>query len=213
MNSAIQVAKQHGLVIEVPNGVMHHESTRTVGHALITADKAHEGQTRKYTGEPYIVHPVAVAKMIHEIYPVEVVVASALLHDVIEDTVLTFDDLLKEFGPRIANLVRELTDVSRSEDGNRATRKRIDREHLASATPLAKLIKVADLIDNSRSIFRHDPGGFGKVYAREKELLINEALGLTGNQLAGYSDSFLRAYGELMARAIDILTEFKDGVT
>jgi hypothetical protein len=71
--------------------------------------------------------------------------------------------------------VRWLTDVSRPEDGNREIRKRIDREHTAQAPAIVKTIKLADLIDNSRSIIAHDPD-FAHVYLREKRLLLDEAL-------------------------------------
>ena len=65
-----------------------------------------------------------------------------------------------------------LTDVSRPEDGNRAARKTLDREHIAKASPQAKTIKIADLIDNSRSIMAHDPQ-FARVYLAEKRLLLD----------------------------------------
>jgi hypothetical protein len=68
-------------------------------------------------------------------------------------------------------LVEQLTDVSRPEDGNRAKRKAIDRAHTAKASPEAKTIKLADLIDNTRSIVELDPG-FAKIYLVEKVLLL-----------------------------------------
>jgi hypothetical protein len=64
-----------------------------------------------------------------------------------------------------------LTDVSKPTDGNRAKRKNMDREHIAKASLQAKTIKLADLIDNTRSIVEHDPK-FAKVYLTEKALLL-----------------------------------------
>jgi hypothetical protein len=64
-----------------------------------------------------------------------------------------------------------LTDVSRPEDGNRAARKAIDLAHTAKASPAAKTIKLADLIDNTRSIVERDPD-FAKVYLQEKARLL-----------------------------------------
>jgi (p)ppGpp synthase/HD superfamily hydrolase len=60
-------------------------------------------------------------------------IAAAWLHDVVEDTPVTLEDLHSEFGEGIAELVEALTDISRPEDGNRRKRKAIDREHLAHA--------------------------------------------------------------------------------
>ncbi|WP_052465132.1 hypothetical protein [Geoalkalibacter subterraneus] len=88
-----------------------------------------------------------------------------------EDTPATLDEVERVFGFEVASLVEMLTDVSRPGDGNRATRKAIDRAHTAKASPQAQTIKLADLIDNSRSIVERDPG-FAKVYLKEKSLLL-----------------------------------------
>ena len=98
-------------------------------------------------------------------------VAAALLHDVVEDTDVSLEDISIKFGPDIADLVSDLTDVSKPEDGNRATRKALDRAHTARASAAAKTIKLADLISNSRSIVEFDPH-FAKVYLKEKALLL-----------------------------------------
>lgn len=141
--------------------------------ALEFAARAHEsiGQRRKYTGEPYIVHPIAVAEIVRSVPHTPEMVAAAYLHDVVEDTPVTIEEIEAEFGPKVAELVDWLTDVSRPEDGNRRTRKAIDLEHSARAPPDAKTIKLADLIDNTRTIKPHDPG-FWRVYRREKQALL-----------------------------------------
>ena len=90
----------------------------------------------------------------------------------VEDTATTNDDIKKEFGPRIAKLVDELTDISKPEDGNRATRKAIDRNKLAGVSADAQTIKLADLISNSKDIQKNDPK-FAKVYMQEKALLLD----------------------------------------
>ncbi|MCY1459141.1 hypothetical protein D9M71_765880 [compost metagenome] len=79
--------------------------------------------------------------------------------------------LLQVFGPVVLELVGQLTDVSRPQHGNRAVRKRIDRQHTASACPEAKSVKLADLISNTRSIVEHDPA-FTRVYLKEKAALL-----------------------------------------
>lgn len=135
------------------------------------AEKAHEGQTRKYTNEPYISHPVSVAMLVNDVESDSNMIAAALLHDVVEDTSLTIHDISKEFGNDIACLVDELTDISKPADGNRKARKEIDRMHTSKASDRAKTIKLADLIDNSKSIVEHDPK-FAKVYIAEKKALL-----------------------------------------
>jgi len=137
-----------------------------------TAAHAAVGQTRKYTGEPYIVHPIEVSNIVAEAGGTDAMVAAALLHDVLEDTKVTFDVLEAEFGSEVAELVLWLTDVSKPEDGNRSTRKALDRQHTAAAPAEAQTIKVADLISNTRSIVAHDPG-FAKTYLEEKRLLLD----------------------------------------
>ena len=133
------------------------------------AARAHADQFRKYTHEPYIMHPLEVARLVRSVPHTEEMLAAAWLHDVVEDTAVTSGGILANFGVEVAVLVGWLTDVSKLSDGNRAARKAIDRAHTADAPPSAKTIKLADLIDNSRSIVEHDPK-FAKVYLEEKRL-------------------------------------------
>jgi (p)ppGpp synthase/HD superfamily hydrolase len=140
--------------------------------ALDFATAAHTGQKRKYTGEDYIVHPMEVAEIVKTVAYTPEMIAAALLHDVVEDTDASLEDILHRFGSAVADLVRDLTDVSQPEDGNRATRKALDRAHTAQASAAAKTIKLADLISNSRSIVEFDPK-FAKVYLKEKALLLD----------------------------------------
>lgn len=126
------------------------------------------GQVRKYTGEPYAVHLAAVADLVSRTpSATEAMVAAAWLHDVLEDVPsVSIDHIEVVFGPEIAAIVLQLTNVSRPEDGNRATRKAKDRDHLAQASPEAQTIKLADLLDNASSILAHDRA-FAKVFLRE----------------------------------------------
>lgn len=142
--------------------------------AQVYAQAAHAavGQKRKYTGEPYIVHPAEVAKIVASVPgSTPEMVAAAWLHDVVEDTGCTLTDIHMAFGADIAALVGWLTDVSKPEDGNRAYRKARDREHSAAAPAEAQTIKLADLISNSRSIVEHDPA-FAVTYLEEKRMLL-----------------------------------------
>lgn len=135
------------------------------------ATRAHEGQARKYTGEPYINHPAAVAALVRSVPHTPEMLAAAWLHDTVEDCGVTLAEVRSLFGAGVADLVECLTDVSKPEDGNRAARRAIDRAHTAQASPQAKTIKLADLIDNTRSIVQFDPA-FAKTYLAEKRLLL-----------------------------------------
>ena len=145
-----------------------------VEKARIFATAAHAavGQLRKYTFEPYIVHPLEVFQIVSTVEgATEEMMAAALLHDVVEDTGVTIETIKQVFGEEVAELVGWLTDVSRPEQGNRATRKAIDRAHTAMAPAEAQTVKLADLISNSRSIMQHDPE-FARTYLEEKRLLL-----------------------------------------
>lgn len=153
-----------------------------LSHAIAYAQQAHGGQTRKYTGAPYVEHCLEVADILQEHGVTDpVVLQAALLHDTVEDTTVRISDIEKEFGPRVACLVGFLTDVSVPADGNRAARKAKDREHLLSC-PLndALLIKCADIISNSKDILTHDLG-FAGVYLPECVSLLEGMRGQVGN--------------------------------
>lgn len=135
------------------------------------AARYHAGQARKYTGEPYINHPAAVVELVRSVPHTEEMLAAAWLHDTLEDTAATAVQIEDEFGFEVLELVSYLTDVSGPADGNREQRKALDRAHTAAAPVGAKTVKLADLIDNSKSILARDPG-FAKVYLAEKRLLL-----------------------------------------
>ncbi len=139
-----------------------------VNNARLFATELHQriDQRRKYSNQPYDVHLKAVADMVAGISADQEMIAAAWLHDTVEDTSATIEDIAREFGHGIARLVEELTDVSRPGDGNRAARKMLDLRHTAQASARAKTIKLADIIDNCRDITLHDPK-FALVYIKE----------------------------------------------
>lgn len=143
--------------------------------AKMLAIGAHEalGQKRKYTGEPYWKHPERVASMIRSVLGDDAVEAltASWLHDVPEDTKVGHDTIFTLFGKQIGFTVYYACEVSTGIDGNRAERKRKDREHYAMGNSDSKNIKVADAIDNIPSIVVHDPE-FAATYLDEKELLL-----------------------------------------
>jgi (p)ppGpp synthase/HD superfamily hydrolase len=139
-----------------------------ISEAQRFAKNAHRGidHRRKYSHKPYEVHLAAVAELVASVCRDPEMIAAAWLHDTVEDTPTTLADIEKRFGKRVAQLVSELTDVSRPAQGNRAARKQIDRLHTAKASARAMTIKLADLIDNCQDIYRADPG-FARVYLGE----------------------------------------------
>ena len=146
------------------------------------ADKAHGKQTRKYSAERYIVHPVRVMEMCRQYTADLPVLAAALLHDVLEDTPVTkaalYQFLLtvmeEEEAKNTVQLVVELSDVYTKEAHprwNRKKRKAKESARIQKTSPDSQTVKYADIIDNCREIVQHDPD-FARVFLREcKELL------------------------------------------
>lgn len=168
---------------------------------------AHWRQVRKYTGEPYYTHPVHVASLVQEVPHDRNMLIAALLHDTVEDTWVKPWLIRLLFGKDVAQLVSDLTAVSKMSDGNRAVRKNIDLLHTAMASPRAKTIKLADLLSNTNSILEHD-AKFARIYIKEAtDLLLvlkdgnpmlhrrlSHLLGVKDNSHYGYLSSFLATH-------------------
>lgn len=131
------------------------------------ADQAHGQQMRKYTPERYIVHPVRVMNICREYTNDVTMLAAALLHDVIEDTPVTKEDihafLLNHMSPEQASLttklVVELSDVYVKKDypqWNRRKRKEKETQRQEKTSGDSQTVKYADIIDNSMEIVNHD---------------------------------------------------------
>jgi len=134
------------------------------------AYKAHKGQKRKYTEEPYFNHVASVARMVSEILPGNSdAVEIAYLHDVLEDTEVTYEELEEEFGFEVASRVLALSDLNK--DGNRASRKAGYAAQISTSDSVVHTIKLCDLIDNTRTIVVFDPK-FAKTYIPEKKEMI-----------------------------------------
>lgn len=139
------------------------------------AQKAHDGQKRKYIEIDYVVHPMRVASLVAHYLDVEhnpvvrdTVIPAALLHDVVEDTPVTYEELVEKFERPIADLVMEITNPSINyPDLNRGNRKEMDRHHLTNSSYFGASIKLADIIDNCTDIVAYDPG-FASTYLKEK---------------------------------------------
>ena len=183
-----------------------------VSRARVYAIEAHSriNHRRKYSLEPYDVHLKDVADIVSTVTDDEEIIAAAWLHDVVEDTPATFLDLEKEFGPQVAQLVSEVTDVSSPVNGNRATRKALDRAHLAKASWRGKTIKLSDLIDNCRDICSHDPD-FAKVYLTEMSGLL-EVLSDGHPTLFNKAMELMHKNAEALSLPLEVITAFQ-GIT
>ena len=135
------------------------------------ATRHHAGQVRRYTGEPYVTHPLWVQQLVMSVPHSPAMLAAAVLHDVVEDTQATLDDVFAFFGPEVSDLVSELTTPPTDKNLTRTQRKAEALAYLAKASASAQTIKLADLIHNVPSIVEHDPD-FAKVYVKEKRDLL-----------------------------------------
>ena len=135
--------------------------------ALAFAAHKHRDQRRKDpAASPYINHPIALADvLVNEggVTDVEVLCA-ALLHDTVEDTDTTEQELAAAFGPRVARIVAEVTD---DQALSKAERKRLQVEHAGSLSPEAKLVKLADKICNLRDVAERAPASWDLARRRE----------------------------------------------
>jgi guanosine-3',5'-bis(diphosphate) 3'-pyrophosphohydrolase len=117
----------------------------------------HRRQRRKDAeASPYINHPLALARVLKleaGVGDLEVLVA-AILHDTVEDTETTTEELAREFGPRIAAIVAEVTD---DKSLPKPDRKRLQVEHAPHSSPQARLVKLADKICNLRDVSTAPP--------------------------------------------------------
>jgi guanosine-3',5'-bis(diphosphate) 3'-pyrophosphohydrolase len=135
--------------------------------ALAFAAHKHRDQRRKdHEASPYINHPIALADVLVNdggVSDVEVLCA-ALLHDTVEDTATTPEELVDTFGARVARIVAEVTDDKAL---NKADRKRLQVENAARLSPEAKLVKLADKICNLRDVAERPPAGWDLARRRE----------------------------------------------
>ena len=125
--------------------------TGLVLRAYRVAHRAHEGQTRK-SGDPYITHPVAVATILDEIGMTSTTLAAALLHDTVEDTDYSLDQLREDFGSEIAVMVDGVTKLDKIEYGAAAQSETVRKMIVAMSRDIRVLvIKLADRLHNART--------------------------------------------------------------
>ena len=135
------------------------KNSERIEQAVKIAKQAHEGQLRR-TGEPYIIHPLAVKKILEEWHMDEDTIIAGILHDTVEDTKLSLEDIRREFGDSVAFLVDGVTKLSTARDGMRdldtylpATRDNFLRLMIALGDDIRVLIiKLADRLHNLRTL-------------------------------------------------------------
>ncbi len=131
--------------------------TSLLDKAINFAVNAHKGIERKGKGLPYIVHPIEAVSICATMTNDQELLAASALHDVIEDTDYTYEDLKKEFGKRVADLVQEESDVvienvSRIDSWHE--RKKIAMDRIKNSSHDAKIVAMSDKLSNMRAIAR-----------------------------------------------------------
>lgn len=131
--------------------------TALLDRAIMFAVKAHAGTERRGKGFPYIVHPMEAVEIVATITPDQELLAAAALHDTVEDTDVTIEQLRAEFGNRIASLVGAETDEvidGQSEEDSWHARKQAAINRLSKASRDAKIVAIGDKLSNMRAIAR-----------------------------------------------------------
>lgn len=132
-------------------------NTDLLDRAIIFAVKAHHDTERRGKGFPYIVHPMEAVEIVATITPDQELLAAAALHDTIEDTDVTVEDIRREFGDRVAELVHAESDrftEGVSEEDSWHDRKQAAIDRLAAASHDAKIVAMGDKLSNMRAIAR-----------------------------------------------------------
>ena len=131
--------------------------TQLLDRAIVFAVKAHAGTERRGKGFPYIVHPMEAMEIVATMTPDQELLAAAALHDTVEDTDVTIEQIRAEFGERIAALVEaesdEVVEGVREEDSWHQ-RKQAAIDRLARAPHDAKMVALGDKLSNMRAIAR-----------------------------------------------------------
>lgn len=131
--------------------------TSFLDKAIGFAVKAHANSERRGKGFPYVIHPLEAMSIVASMTPDQELLAAAALHDTVEDTGVTVDDLRREFGDRVANLVEAESDVfveGLSEEASWHDRKKAAIDRLAAAPFEAKMVAMGDKLSNMRAIWR-----------------------------------------------------------
>ena len=127
--------------------------TTLLDRAIIFAVRAHAGTERRGKGFPYIVHPMEAMEIVSTMTADQELLAAAALHDTVEDTAVTVDELRAEFGDRVADIVAAESDQP-GEDLDWHTRKQMALDRLRGASLDVKMVALGDKLSNMRAIAR-----------------------------------------------------------
>ena len=131
--------------------------TTLLDRAIVFAVRAHAGTERRGKGFPYIVHPMEAVEIVATMTSDQELLAAAVLHDTVEDTDTTVEQIRTEFGDRIASLVASESDIvldGVSEEDSWHARKQAAIDRLARASHDAKIVALGDKLSNMRAIAR-----------------------------------------------------------
>lgn len=131
--------------------------TQLLDRAIVFAVRAHAGTERRGKGFPYIVHPMEAVEIVSTMTPDQELLAAAALHDTVEDTDVTIEEIRREFGDRIASIVASESDTFEegvSEEESWHSRKRAAIERLSKASRDSKIVALGDKLSNMRAIAR-----------------------------------------------------------
>ncbi len=132
-------------------------TTELLDRAIIFAVKAHAGTERRGKGFPYIVHPMEAMEIVATMTPDQELLAAAALHDTVEDTDVTIEEIRSVFGDRVATLVAHESDEAMpgvSEEESWHARKQAAIDRLTRAPYDAKIVALGDKLSNMRAIAR-----------------------------------------------------------
>ncbi|WP_080807648.1 HD domain-containing protein [Halomicronema hongdechloris] len=169
--------------------------------ALAFAAHQHRHQRRKGAETlPYINHPIALVHILWHEATIQdpVVLTSALLHDTVEDTGTSFEQIDGQFGPEVGAIVRQLTD---DKTLPKATRKQQQIDHAPHLCDRAKLVKLADKIHNLRDLRQHPPQGWSlerrRDYCQWAKQVVDALRGVHPSLEALFDQAYVQAMADL----------------
>ncbi|WP_371327634.1 bifunctional (p)ppGpp synthetase/guanosine-3',5'-bis(diphosphate) 3'-pyrophosphohydrolase [Demequina sp. NBRC 110053] len=183
--------------------------TGLIEQAYKVADRAHEGQQRK-SGEPYIIHPIAVAQIIADMGLPDTVIAAALLHDVVEDTEYPLSQLREEFGDEVAAFVDGVTKLDKVSYGDAAQAETVRKMVVAMAKDIRVLVlKLADRLHNARTWKHVSPESARRKAQETLEIYapLAHRMGLNAIKWELEDLSFKTLYPKIYQEIVDVVAE------
>jgi guanosine-3',5'-bis(diphosphate) 3'-pyrophosphohydrolase len=178
--------------------------TRVLSAAIIAAE-AHRNQRRKdKVGTPYINHPITVAALASTVTSDTDIVVAALLHDVVEDTILTLDDVEQFCGKYVADIVGEVTDDKKLPW---AERKQAQIDHAPHLSDAAAIVKVADKIANVSDLRSPEAS-----WSLERRLQYATWAAKVVNSITNAPEALVATFNDTFVKAIQYIEEQQNGI-